>query len=209
MTNIVIQPNKHTIMKKLILTAVILVSCLAFKNANAQIHFSIGVNIGNQPDWGPVGYDRAAYYYIPDIDGYYDVNAHQYIYLENNVWVHRAYLPVRYRNYDLYSGYKFVINEPNPWLHASVYRARYAGYRGRRGQAVIINSHDARYRNHWHDANAYKARQLNRRDNHLDARAHHLNQRDQHLDQRAHHLDQKAKRLNQKDNHDKDHHDHH
>ena len=149
MLSIVIQPNKHTIMKKLIFTAVILVSCLTFKNANAQIHFSVGVNIGSQPDWGPVGYDRAAYYYIPDVDGYYDVSAHQYIYLENNVWVHRQYLPYRYRNYDLYHGYKVVINDRDPWLRNSNYRARYAGFRGRHDQTIIRDSHDARYRNHW------------------------------------------------------------
>lgn len=149
MFSIVIQPNIHTNMKKLIFAAVILVSCLTFKNANAQIHFSIGVNIGSQPDWGPVGYDRAAYYYIPDIDGYYDVSAHQYIYLENNVWVHRTYLPYRYRNYDLYRGYKVVINDRDPWLRNAAYRARYMRYRGRHDQDIIRNSRDDRYRNHW------------------------------------------------------------
>ena len=115
MFSIVIHPNKHTIMKKLILAAVIIVSCLTFKNANAQIHFSVGVNIGSQPEWGPVGYDRVAYYYMPDIDGYYDVNAHQYIYLDGGVWVHRTYLPYRYRNYDLYHGYKVVVNDRDPY----------------------------------------------------------------------------------------------
>ena len=149
MFSIVIHPNKHTIMKKLIFTAVIIFSCLTFKNANSQIHFSVGVNIGSQPDWGPTGYDHAAYYYIPDIDGYYDVSAHQYIYLNNNVWVHRQYLPYRYRNYDLYHGYKVVINDRDPWMRHAVYRERYASYRGRRDQTIIRDSRDDRYRNHW------------------------------------------------------------
>lgn len=211
MVNIVIQPNKHTIMKKLIFTVVILVSCLTFKNANAQIHFSIGVNIGNQPDWGPTGYDRAAYYYIPDIDGYYDVNAHEYIYFENNVWVHRAYLPYRFRNYDLYRGYKVVINDRDPWLRNATYRTRYAAYRGRRNQAIIRNSRDARYRNHWRavrlDARGHRLDQrqntLNNRNYRLNQRARQLNQRDRRLDQREHNLNQRAK--NQRD---KNHHDH-
>ncbi|MFI5138090.1 MAG: hypothetical protein ACHQIM_09695 [Sphingobacteriales bacterium] len=136
-------------MKKLTFTAVIILSCLTFKMAGAQIHFSVGVNIGLQPAWGPVGYDHADYYYLPDIGAYYDVPAHQYIYFENNVWVHRAYLPVRYRNYDLYHGYKAVINERNPWERHNVYRDRYAGYRGRHDQGVIRDSRDNRYRNHW------------------------------------------------------------
>ena len=137
-------------MKKLILTAVILLSCLTFKNANAQLRLSLGVNIGAQPEWGPVGYDHADYYYIPDVGAYYDVNAHQYIYLENNVWVHRGFLPDRYRNYDLYGGYKVVVNGRNPWMRDNVYRARYAGFRGRRGQSIIRDSRDNHYANHWH-----------------------------------------------------------
>jgi hypothetical protein len=137
-------------MKKLIFSAVIICSCLMFKNANAQLHFSVGVNIGAQPEWGPVGYDHADYYYIPDVGAYYDVNAHQYIYLENNVWVHRGFLPDRYRNYDLYHGYKVVVNGRNPWMRDNVYRTKYAGFRGRHDQGVIRDSHDNRYANHWH-----------------------------------------------------------
>ncbi|WP_428327581.1 hypothetical protein [Mucilaginibacter sp.] len=138
-------------MKKLLFITAIIFSCLSVKIADAQVHFSLGVNIGSQPDWGPVGYDRANYYYMPDIDAYYDVPAHQYVYSENNVWVHRAYLPVRYRNYDMYHGYKVVVNDRNPWERHNVYHTRYASYRGRRDQAIIRDSRDARYQNHWHD----------------------------------------------------------
>lgn len=136
-------------MKKIILSAAILLSCLAVKNASAQVSFSLGVNIGSQPAWGPVGYQTANYYYMPDIDTYYDVPTHQYVYFDNNVWVHRAYLPVRYRNYDLYHGYKVVINDRSPWLRHDVYRTQYAGYRGRHDQVIIRDSRDARYANHW------------------------------------------------------------
>ncbi|HTD39347.1 MAG TPA: hypothetical protein VK671_01915 [Mucilaginibacter sp.] len=138
-------------MKKLVFTAVLLISCLSFKLADAQIHLSVGVNIGAQPDWGPVGYDHADYYYMPDIGVYYDVPVHQYVYLNNGVWVHQAYLPVRYRDYDIYHGYKVVVNRPEPWRYDGDYRSRYAGYRGRRDQVIIRDSHDDRYRNHWHD----------------------------------------------------------
>ena len=138
-------------MKKLVFTAAILVSCLSFKLANAQVHLSVGVNIGAQPEWGPVGYDHVDYYYMPDIGAYYDIPAHMYVYLDNGVWVHRAYLPSRWRDYDIYHGYKVVINRPNPWLYDNDYRVRYQGYRGRRDQVIIRDSHDERYRNYWHD----------------------------------------------------------
>ena len=138
-------------MKKLVFTAAILISCLSFKLADAQVHLSVGVNIGAQPEWGPVGYDHVDYYYMPDIGAYYDVPVHQYVYLDNGVWVHRGYLPARWHNYDVYHGYKVVVNRPNPWRYDADYRVRYAGYRGRRDQVIIRDSHEDRYRNHWHD----------------------------------------------------------
>jgi len=138
-------------MKKLVFTAAILVSCLSFKLANAQVHLSVGVNIGSQPEWGPVGYEHVDYYYMPDIGAYYDVPTHEYVYLSNGGWVHRTYLPYRYRNYDVYHSYKVVVNRPNPWRYDADYRVRYAGYRGRRDQVIIRDSHEDRYRNHWHD----------------------------------------------------------
>jgi len=136
-------------MKKLLFSAALIASCLTFKLADAQVHVNIGVNIGSQPAWGPVGYSHADYYYMPDIDAYYSVPTHQYIYYDNNVWVRRQYLPQRYSNYDLYHGYKVVVNEQNPWERDDIYRSRYANYRGRRDQQVIRDSRDDRYRNHW------------------------------------------------------------
>jgi len=138
-------------MKKIIITAAIFFSCIAYKSAEAQI--SLSINIGSQPEWGPVGYDHADYYYMPDIDTYYDVPAHQYVYLENNTWVRRASLPARYSNYNVYNGYKVVVNEPSPWTHATTYRTKYANYRGRTGQTIIRDSRDVKYRNHWSNNN--------------------------------------------------------
>jgi len=134
-------------MKKIILTAAILLSCLSVKIASAQI--SLSINIGSQPDWGPVGYDHADYYYLPDVDSYYDVNAHQYVYLNNNVWVHGATLPPRYGNYDVYHSYKVVVNQRNPWVHNDVIRKKYVTYKGRRDQTIIRDSKEVKYSNHW------------------------------------------------------------
>jgi hypothetical protein len=139
-------------MKRIIFFAAILLSCLTFKSADAQLRISLGLNIGSQPDWGPTGYDHAEYYYMPDIDAYYDVPNHQYVYFQNNVWVHAGALPPRY-HFDPYNSYKVVVNDRNPWERAATYRAKYANYKGRRGQAVIRDSHDQKYRNHWNGNN--------------------------------------------------------
>ncbi|HZY38945.1 MAG TPA: hypothetical protein VFE53_19930 [Mucilaginibacter sp.] len=193
-------------MKKIIFTSFILFSCLSVKYAEAQVQVGIGLNIGNQPAWGPVGYDNAGYYYLPDIGAYYDVNAHQYIYLaSNNVWVHRGYLPPRYSNYNLYGGYKVVINDRDPWLRDNDYRTRYAGYRGRHDQQMIRDSRDARYSQHWRGGGEnQRANNLNARARNENIRNRNQNQRDQNLNNRARAENQRGRQQNQRDQRERD-----
>jgi len=110
---------------------------------------SVTINIGAQPDWGPVGYDYVDYYYMPDIDAYYYVPERKYIYFESKRWVFAPVLPARYKWYNPYKGYKVVVNEPRPYEHHDIYRTRYAKYKGGHGpkQEVIKYSHDNRYKN--------------------------------------------------------------
>lgn len=116
-----------------------------FINHGTQAQVGVSVNIGMQPVWGPVGYDYVNYYYMPDIDVYYDVPAHVYVYQDGGVWVRRSYLPPAYASFDLYHGYKVVVNDPNPWLRNDVYRTKYVGYKGHHDQVVIRDSRDQRY----------------------------------------------------------------
>lgn len=134
-------------MKKLLILFALILSGLMFK-ATAQIN--VGINIGTQPNWGPTGYDHVDYYYLPDIDAYYNVPQRQFIYLQGNNWIFSAGLPPRYRNYDLYHCYKVVINEPRPYMHHERYYAQYAPYRGRRDQPFIRDHHDNRYNGNKH-----------------------------------------------------------
>jgi len=129
-------------MKKIIITATVILLCIAASNnSQAQVRVGVNINIGSQPAWGPTGYDYVDYYYLPDIDAYYYVPRHQFVYLSGGRWIFSSSLPVRYRSYDLYSGYKVVINEPRPYLRANVFRERYAAYKGHRNDQVVIK-HD-------------------------------------------------------------------
>jgi hypothetical protein len=121
-----------------------------FQNAKAQVHVDVRLNVGTQPVWGPVGYDYVDYYYMPDIDVFYYVPRHQYIYLQSGRWIFASSLPSRYHNYDINRGYKVVVNEPTPYRNAAIYRTKYAGYKGNHGQEIIRNSHDSRY---WENKN--------------------------------------------------------
>lgn len=109
-----------------------------------QIH--IQINIGQQPAWGPVGYDYVRYYYFPELDVYFDVPAARFYYFYRGRWVASRYLPARYRHYDLYRTYKVVINTPEPWVYHRKHKRQFARYRNYRKQPVIRDSREARYR---------------------------------------------------------------
>jgi hypothetical protein len=133
-------------MKKLFLAATLLFSVLLFKQAEAQLSIKLNVNIGNQPTWGPTGYDHVEYYYLPDINCYYYVPGQQFVYQSGSNWITSSSLPAQYRNYDLNGGYKVVVNQPKPYLQNNVYRTKYASYKGRKGQSIIRDSHDTKYK---------------------------------------------------------------
>ena len=132
-------------MKKILLLSGFILGSILFQEASAQLRISIRANIGSQPVWGPSGYDRAEYYYLPEIDVFYNVSRRQYVYEQRGRWGFRASLPRQYRNYDLYSGYKVVVNDNRPYRNAGMYRTKYATYKNNHNQESIRNSKDSRY----------------------------------------------------------------
>ena len=112
--------------------------------ANAQV--SIRININHQPAWGPSGYDRADFYYFPDLNIYYDVNSSMFYYLSGSRWASNRYLPSRYSRYDFYKMHKVVMNNgPRPWLRNRDHRREYMRFRGDRSQTPIRLSNNRRY----------------------------------------------------------------
>ncbi|HEY6144150.1 MAG TPA: hypothetical protein VIV55_12115 [Flavobacterium sp.] len=119
-------------MKTLRLMTIGMMLFFASSSMNGQV--SVSVNIGVPPPWGPVGYASVNYYYLPDIECYYDVRATQFIYLSGGVWVRSSYLPRYYRDYDLHRGYKVVLKDyhgSRPYANYRYDRVKYyKGYRG-------------------------------------------------------------------------------
>ncbi len=177
-------------MKKLLLLVVLLFGGFLHVSINAQV--SLSVNIGVQPLWGPVGYDHAEYYYMPDIEAYYYVPKHRFVYLEGDRWVTRTALPPRYKDYDLYKIHKVVINEPQPYLRHHEYREKYVSYKGRHEQEVIRNSHESRYwenKEHpehakWKEEHRHRGRERGHSDDHQDR--HDNDRNDDHQDNDHH-----------------------
>ncbi|MES3016859.1 MAG: hypothetical protein V4721_03725 [Bacteroidota bacterium] len=142
-------------MKKYILLASLVFAALLPLKSSAQIN--VNVNLGSQPLWGPVGYERAEYYYIPDIESYYHVPSRQFIYLNNNNWLFASNPPSRYSNYNLYNGYKVVLNSPKPYLNFTNHKVKYAKFKGAKGQSSIRYSNDPRYTQVIRGKKAYSA----------------------------------------------------
>jgi hypothetical protein len=102
---------------------------LLFLSVAAKAQLSVSVNIGSPPMWGPVGYTEVRYYYLPGIESYYDVQSSVFIYYSGGAWVRRASLPSRYRNYDLYNGYKVVMTDyhgESPYSHFRDHKRQYS-----------------------------------------------------------------------------------
>lgn len=125
-------------MKTLKLITLGLMMFFASNSMNAQV--SVNVNLGLQPSWGPVGYFSVNYYYIPDIQVYYDVRATQFIFLNNGVWIRSSNLPRQYRNYDLDRGYKVVLNDyhgSRPYAYYGNHKVKYyKGYKGKPQKSI-------------------------------------------------------------------------
>ncbi len=126
------------------------VGILIIATSTIYAQVSVNVNLGTPPLWGPVGYSQVEYYYLPDVQAYYDIGATQFIYLNNGIWMRTHNLPIKYKSYDLYNGYKVVLNDyhgTRPYTYYNDHKVKY--YKGyNKGHQRTIgtqsNEHDAR-----------------------------------------------------------------
>ena len=130
-------------MKKIMIALLFLGTVLTVGEAKAQV--SININIGNQPAWGPTGYDYVDFYYLPDINCYYDIGRAMFVYPMGSRWVYARSLPSRYRGVNLYNTYKVVINQRSAYRYNKTHIREYARYRGMHNQPMIRDSRDSRY----------------------------------------------------------------
>ena len=106
-----------------------LIALLAI-TASSKAQISVNVNLGTPPVWAPAAPVEVQYYYLPDIETYYDVPARRYIYMRNGVWTRTAYLPRQYRGYDLYHGHTVYLNDYHgnaPYSFYKQHKVKYVG----------------------------------------------------------------------------------
>lgn len=97
---------------------------------SSSIHaqLSLSVNLGLPPLWVNSECSNVDYYYLPDIETYYDIKASQFICFDGGKWMRGRYLPSKYRNYDLYNGRKVVLNNyygSRPYSHFKNHKTKY------------------------------------------------------------------------------------
>lgn len=113
-------------------------------DASAQLN--VNINVGAQPSWGPAGYDHVDYYYLPDVQTYYHVPSRKFIYLnDRRSWIYSDALPSRYRDYNLYKGYKVVINSPRPYMDFDRHKVKYAKYKFNNSQPARSRGNGAKH----------------------------------------------------------------
>jgi hypothetical protein len=155
-------------MKKLLILSAIAISGLVYKTADAQVGVRVGLNFGapvyprhrvvvEEPVYSepaPVVYNNYDdYYYLPDVNAYYNVNRQCYYYNDGNRWVAAAYLPGAYRDYDWRNERRFEVRASRPYMRNDFYRARYNGHEMREWNRPVYDrrvegySHEG-YREH-------------------------------------------------------------
>ena len=82
------------------------------------------------PEWAPPIYQGARYYYMPDIETYYDLSNRNFVYYNSGQWLNSPTLPSMYADYDLYSGFAVTLsaNAYQPWLRHQYYITNYPRY---------------------------------------------------------------------------------
>ena len=136
------------------------VGIILFASSTIHAQVSVNVNIGSPPAWAPVGYAQAEYYYLPDVEAYYDVRATQFIYFGNGRWIRSRNLPGHYRNYDLYRGHTVVLNDyhgSRPYSNFKNHKVKYyKGYNGRDHRNIGYNNNRKVYVSNRHNDNYRK-----------------------------------------------------
>lgn len=109
------------LLKIIAITSILLVSF------SIQAQVSVNLNVGKPPVWGPV-VTTEEYYYLPDINSYYDIRQSQYVYLKRGNWVRSKSLPSRYSGYNLNTGNVVVISDyhgRSPYVHYKTHKVKY------------------------------------------------------------------------------------
>ncbi len=118
-------------LKEWVALIVVLLSMTIFNGCNTyrQGTYESQTSYEN-PQWGPSYYDGTRYYYLPDIESYYDIYSREFIFLNHAQWIYSPYLPIIYPDYNLNNSFIVVVNSNiyQPWMHHQYYVSHFPRY---------------------------------------------------------------------------------
>ena len=102
--------KKSNIRILFVLFSIFLWSCTTTSVAQ-RAEVSININL---PSWAPYydNADQVNYYYLPDIECYYDVRSREFIYMEDGEWMFGRSLPPIYAWFDLNNSFIVRVKRP-------------------------------------------------------------------------------------------------
>lgn len=118
-------------LKEWVALIVVLLSMTIFNGCNTYRQGSYESQTSYEnPQWGPSYYDGTRYYYLPDIESYYDIYTREFIFLNHAQWIYSPYLPSIYPDYNLNNSFIVVVNSNiyQPWMHHQYYVSHFPRY---------------------------------------------------------------------------------
>ena len=82
------------------------------------------------PQWAPPFYEGVRYYYLPDIETYYDIESQEFVYLYDGQWCFSRECPSVNTGFDLSNCFTIALdmNVYQPWMHHHYYVSHYPRY---------------------------------------------------------------------------------
>lgn len=87
----------------------------------------VDINLGTPPSWGPA-VSTEQYYFLPDIETYYDIRNSEYLYRNHGQWVRSRNVPKRYGNYNFNTGQVIVLKDykgRSPYINFKNHKIKY------------------------------------------------------------------------------------
>ena len=113
----------------LFISTLLFVSLFSACDMYSYVTPSVQVRYDN-PSWAPPYVAGVRYYYLPDIEAYYDLSTRQFVYLNDGQWCYSESLPSIYAGFDLDNCFTVAIdiNTYQPWMHQHYYVSHYPRY---------------------------------------------------------------------------------
>ncbi len=137
---------------KLLIIAILLATI-----STTQAQVSVNINLGTPPVWAPADRVEVQYYYLPEIDAYYDVPGERFIYYNNGGWTRATALPVRYQGYNLRGGRVVYLTDyrgNSPYVNHKSHKVKYVTTRYRQPNKVVyVKNRGNNEKHEGHDEN--------------------------------------------------------